>query len=66
MIAYSLTKEISGEKILQDIQKLIVEFNQNNTESIPILYIDIKSITKEDTTLIPKIEHNSLDPNCST
>ena len=68
MIAYVLDKEISGEKILQDIQKLIVEFKKknNNPESTPILYINIKTITREDTTLIPKIEHHSLQPDCST
>jgi hypothetical protein len=66
MIAYVLDKEISGEKILQDIQKLIVEFKNNSPESIPILYIDIKTITREDTTLIPKIEHHSLEPDCLT
>lgn len=72
MIAYVLDKEISGEKILQDIQKLIVEFKQNNPESSwpwssgPILYIDIKTIAKEDTTLIPKITHHSLEPDCLT
>ena len=66
MIAYVLDKEISGEKILKNIQKLIVEFKNNNPESIPILYIDIKTITREDTTLIPKITHHSLEPDCLT
>jgi hypothetical protein len=66
MIAYVLDKEISGEKILQDIQKLIVEFKNTSPESIPILYIDIRTITREDTTLIPKIEHHSLEPDCLT
>ena len=66
MIAYVLDKEISGEKILQDIKNLIIRFKQNNPESIPILYIDIKTITKEDTTLIPKIEYHSLKSDCST
>jgi hypothetical protein len=68
MIAYVLNKEISGEKILQDVQKLIVDFkhNNNNKDKVPILYIDIKTITREDTTLIPKIEYHSLEPDCHT
>jgi hypothetical protein len=66
MIAYVLNKEIRGEQILQDIYNLIVDFKQNNKDKVPILYIDIKTITKEDTTLIPKIEHHSLEPDCLT
>lgn len=62
MIAYVLNKEIRGEQILQDIYNLIVDFKQNNKDTVPILYIDIKTITKEDTTLIPKIEYHSQSP----
>ena len=35
MIAYVLDKEISGEKILKNIQKLIVEFKNNNPREYP-------------------------------
>ena len=57
MKSYRLDKKIDGEKILQDIQNLVTKFTQTNTNKIPILYIDIRTITSEDTTLIPKIEY---------
>lgn len=66
MIAYVLDKEISGEKILQDIQNLIIKFKEAGQDKTPILYIDVKTISMEDTTLIPKLEHKILDPNCIT
>lgn len=57
MIAYSLDKNISGEKILSDIQNLVTKFKQKEPDKIPILYIDIRSVTQEDTSLIPKLEY---------
>jgi len=62
MIAYVLDKEITGEKILQDINGLINKFKQTNPQNIPILTISIKTISHEDTSLIPKLEHKV----CST
>ena len=57
MKSYRLDKKIDGEKILKDIQDLVTKFTQTNTNKIPILYIDIRTITSEDTSLIPKIEY---------
>ena len=65
MIAYVLDKDISGEKILQDIQNLIAKFKQNSQNKTPVLYIDIRTISSEDTSIIPKIEHKKIT-NCST
>ena len=66
MIAYNLTKEISGEKILKDIQNLIQKFREANQEGIPLLTISIRTITKDDTSLIPKLEYKNLDQDCIT
>ena len=62
MIAYRLDKNIDGEKLLKDVQNLVKEFMQKQPDKIPILYIDIRSITREDTSLIPKIEYK----DCTT
>ena len=48
MKAYKLDKNINGEKILKDIQDLVAKFNRENPNKIPILYIDIRTITSED------------------
>ena len=66
MIAYVLDKDISGEKILQDISNLVAKFREHSQDQIPILCIDIKTISREDTTMIPKLEHKILDLNCIT
>ena len=65
MIAYILDKNIPGEKILQDIQSLVTKFKQNSQDKTPILYIDIRTINHEDTSIIPKIEYKNPD-DCST
>ena len=65
MIAYILDKNIPGEKILQDIQSLVAKFKQNSQDKIPVLYIDIRTISHEDTSIIPKIEYKNPD-DCST
>ena len=62
MIAYTLDKNIDGQKIISDIENLVQKFVQNEPNKIPILYIDIRSITREDTSLIPKITYN----DCTT
>jgi hypothetical protein len=62
MIAYKLDKNIDGEKLLKDVQNLVKKFMQKEPDKIPILYIDIRSITREDTSPIPKITYN----DCTT
>jgi hypothetical protein len=66
MLAYVLDKDVSGEKLLQDVQNLIIKFKQENPQSIPILVIDIKTISKEDNSLTPKLEHKILESDCIT
>lgn len=66
MIAYVLDKEINGEKLLQDIQGLIRKFKQTGQGEIPVLVISLKTISRDDTTMIPKLVHKNLDLNCTT
>lgn len=66
MIAYVLDKEINGEKLLQDIQGLIRKFKQTSQGEIPVLVISLKTISRDDTTMIPKLVHKNLDPDCTT
>lgn len=61
MLCYKLDKNIQGEKILQDIQKLVTNFRKHNTDAVPILCVTIRTITHDDTSLIPKIEYRPLD-----
>jgi hypothetical protein len=42
MICYRLNKELSGQKILEDVQKLI---NKNNNNGDLVLVICVKEIT---------------------
>jgi hypothetical protein len=57
MIYYKLDKNLSGEKILQDIQKLIAKNNNNNNGEL-ILVISVKQIINySGDSLIPKLEY---------
>lgn len=60
MLAYILNQNIDGNKLLSDIQKLISKFQQDNPNDTPILVVDIKSVSYEDTSLIPKLETKNL------
>lgn len=54
MLAYSLNKNLDGNKILKDIQNLISDYNGNNDK---ILVIQIREIVKDSTDHIPKLEY---------
>jgi hypothetical protein len=57
MICYKLDKNIDGNKILQDIQKLITK-NSNVDNKEIVLVISIKQITNHSgDSLIPKLEY---------
>jgi hypothetical protein len=62
MIAYVLNKQIDGEKILKDIQQLVNSYNKNYPNQTPVLTISIRTISHDDTSLIPKLEFKP----CST
>jgi hypothetical protein len=57
MIAYTLNKNISIENLSKDINGLVEKFRKDYPEKIPILTIDIRTITRDDTSLIPKLEY---------
>ena len=50
---YRLDKNLDGNKIIQDIKRL-VEGRENLSNNI--LQISIKSISHDDTSIIPKLE----------
>jgi len=58
---YVLNKGISGEKILSDINSLVQKFQQSSPDKTPVLVIDIKSISYDDTSMIPKLEHKDTE-----
>lgn len=60
MIAYSLKNNIPGEKILKDISNMVQKFRNESPESL-ILYIDVKKISYDDNSLIPKLEYKEAD-----
>jgi hypothetical protein len=56
MINYVLNKQqINSDQLLNDIQNLINK--KMIADKICILQIDIKVVSYDDTTMIPKIEH---------
>jgi hypothetical protein len=52
---YTLNKNLNGETILQDIQKLIQKYNNGSQEYI--LTISLKPVTSTTNELIPKLEY---------
>lgn len=57
MIVYRLDKNIDAQKVINDIQNLINKFQQTNPQDIGLLTITIKSVSYDDTSLIPKLEY---------
>lgn len=56
MLAYILYDDLRAEKLVMDVNRLLEKFRKNNPDTTPILVIDIRTITKDDTTMIPKLE----------
>jgi len=57
-IAYSLTQDISCEKLCKDLQKLIEKELKNNTDmSQKVLIINLVDVSYTNTDVIPKLEH---------
>lgn len=54
MLAYSLNKDLNGNKILSDLQKLI---DKHRITSSSLLVIQIREICSEVSEHIPKIEY---------
>jgi len=59
---YNLKNNISAEKLVKDIQSMVsVAAAQNNKGDDLILHIEIRNITNDDHSLIPKLEHKNID-----
>lgn len=58
-VSYSLNKDINGEIILRDIQKLIQKNVKLNNEYI--LTISIKPISYTTNELIPRLEYINIE-----
>lgn len=59
MLAYKLNQQINGEKLLKDIQKLIISNITQNAEYL--LIIKVQEISNDDNTMIPRLENKPLD-----
>ena len=57
MITYKLNKQLSGEKLLKDINRMIQ--NHEGDKDSMILFIEIRSVSYEDNSLIPKLEYKN-------
>ncbi len=60
MIVYKLNQSINGEKILNDIQKLVSKIPPDNKSENLLLVISVKTISSTDTSHIKKLEHKKL------
>jgi hypothetical protein len=60
MIVYKLNQSINGEKILNDIQKLVSEIPLDSKSENLLLVISLKTISLTDTSHIKKLEHKKL------
>jgi|APGre2960657404_1045060.scaffolds.fasta_scaffold164331_1 hypothetical protein len=61
MLYYKLDKEVSAEKIIQDIQKLVSKTPDSSSKVLTICIRDITDYTSDNP--IPKITYN---PDCTT
>jgi hypothetical protein len=57
MIAYVLNKDISQEKLILDINKLLSKYNLN--EKTYVLIVKVEPIESSNDSLIPKLEYKS-------
>ncbi len=64
MIAITLNQNISCEHICQQIQRLIEKNQQSHGNKDFILTINLKEVSYDDNSMIPKIEYKS--DNCPT
>jgi uncharacterized alkaline shock family protein YloU len=57
-LAYTLSQDISCEKVCKDIQKLIqTELNNQTDMTKKALIIDLVDVIYTDSEIIPKLEH---------
>jgi len=60
MIVYKLNQSINGEKILNDIQKLVSKIPPHSNSENLLLVISVKTISSTDTSHIKKLEYKKL------
>lgn len=66
MLAYILYENLSSEKLVRDVNKLLDNFRKNNPDTTPILCITIRTISQDNNSLIPKLEFSqNVPPNVS-
>lgn len=58
---YNLKNNISAEKLVKDIQSMVTSAAQNNKSEDLILHIEIRTVTNNDHSLIPKLEYKNTD-----
>lgn len=57
ILSYSLSNDISCEKLCKDIGKVITKLSKSGTDISSFqLVIDIRSVTDSETSLLPKLE----------
>lgn len=58
MLAFKLNNQnIDSAKLLHQIQHMINKFSQSNPGVECLLVIDIKTVTSDDSSFIPKLEY---------
>jgi hypothetical protein len=60
-IYYSLNRDIPIEKLAHDIQNLVSKFISINGKEDLLLCVEIKKISNDNSSLIPKIENKISD-----
>lgn len=63
-LAYNLGKEISGQKILQDISKLVSEIPKDNLKDTVLVISLVRILDLEQTNSTLNIEYKQ--PDCSS
>ena len=57
MLAYKLDKNISPEKLINDINQMLSK--ESGDKSQMILVVSLKHLSQEDVSLIPKLEYKT-------
>lgn len=64
MLAYSLHSNIEVNTLMNDINKLISQHKDHSPDTTPILCICIKTVSYDDTSLIPKLPYKGDENVC--
>lgn len=64
MLAYSLHSNIEVNTLMNDINKLISQHKDDSPDTTLILCICIKTVSHDDTSLIPKLPYKGNENVC--